>query len=139
MGAQIDLEEGYIIAKTEKLNGAKINFDVSSVGATGNLLMAAVLAKGTTIINNAAIEPEIVNLSDMLVKMGAKINGINTSTLVIEGVDELHPVEIETIPDRIEAGTLLIAAALTLGKISLTNISEKYLKAVLAQTGGKRM
>jgi UDP-N-acetylglucosamine 1-carboxyvinyltransferase len=131
MGAEIDLEEGYIIAKSQRLHGARINFDVSSVGATGNLLMAAVLAKGTTVINNAAVEPEIVNLTELLIKMGARIEGINTSALIIEGVDELKSTEIQTIPDRIEAGTLLIAAAMTNGNIKLKNINEKFLKTVL--------
>jgi UDP-N-acetylglucosamine 1-carboxyvinyltransferase len=131
MGAEIDLEEGYIIAKTSKLHGARINFDVSSVGATGNILMAAVLAKGTTVINNAAVEPEIVNLAEFLIKMGARVEGINSSTLIIEGVDELKPAEIETIPDRIEAGTLLIAAAMTKGKIKLSNINAGFLNSVL--------
>ena len=133
MGAQIDLEEGYIIAKSKRLNGAKITFDVSSVGATGNILMAATLAKGTSIINNAAMEPEISNLVEFLIKMGAKINGLGTSTLEIEGVEELSSNKILTIPDRIEAGTLLIAAALTKGKISLLNITNKYLDSVLAK------
>lgn len=133
MGAEIDLAEGYIIAKTKKLTGAKINFDVSSVGATANILMAAVLAKGTTIINNAAMEPEITNLAEFLVKMGAKINGLNTSTLEIEGIDELHPAEIATIPDRIEAGTLLIAAAITRGDITLKNISPKLIQSILTK------
>jgi UDP-N-acetylglucosamine 1-carboxyvinyltransferase len=131
MGAEIDLEEGYILAKTSKLHGANINFDISSVGATGNILMAAVLAKGTTIINNAAIEPEIVNLTNFLIKMGAKIEGVNTSTLIIEGVDDLTATEIETIPDRIEAGSLLIAAAITGGSITLTNIRSVYFRSVL--------
>jgi UDP-N-acetylglucosamine 1-carboxyvinyltransferase len=131
MGAEIDLAEGYIIANSKKLTGAKINFDVSSVGATANILMAAVLAKGTTIINNAAMEPEITNLAEFLVKMGAKINGLNSSALEIEGVDELKSVEMETIPDRIEAGTLLIAAAITRGEITLNNISPKYIQSVL--------
>jgi UDP-N-acetylglucosamine 1-carboxyvinyltransferase len=133
MGAEIDLAEGYIIAKAKKLSGAKINFDVSSVGATANILMAAVLAKGTTVINNAAMEPEITNLAEFLVKMGSKINGLNTSTLEIEGIDELKSAEIETIPDRIEAGTLLIAAAITRGEITLENISPKYIQAVLSK------
>ncbi len=133
LGAEIELSEGYIIAKSSKLKGARINFDVSSVGATGNALMAATLAKGTTIINNAAMEPEITNLARFLEKMGAKINGINTSMLEVEGVDELHPAEIETIPDRIEAGTLLIAGALTKGKITVQNAVEKHLYAVLAK------
>ena len=105
MGAEIDLAEGYIIAKSKRLSGAKINFDVSSVGATGNTLMAASLAKGITIINNAAMEPEITNLAEFLIKMGAKIDGVGSSSLTIEGVDELNPSEINTIADRIEAGT----------------------------------
>jgi UDP-N-acetylglucosamine 1-carboxyvinyltransferase len=133
MGAEIDLVEGYIIAKAKKLSGVKITFDISSVGATGNVLMAAVLAKGTTLINNAAIEPEISNLIDFLVLMGAKISGINTSTLEIEGVDELKPASIQTIPDRIEAGTMLIAAAITKGEIVLKNFQSKFIQAVLSK------
>jgi UDP-N-acetylglucosamine 1-carboxyvinyltransferase len=133
MGAEIDLAEGYIIARAKKLTGAKINFDVSSVGATANILMAAVLAKGNTIINNAAMEPEITNLAEFLIKMGAKINGLNSSTLEIQGIDELKPAEIDTIPDRIEAGTLLIAGAITGGEITLKNISPKYIQAVLTK------
>jgi UDP-N-acetylglucosamine 1-carboxyvinyltransferase len=133
LGAEIELSEGYIIAKAEKLKGARINFDISSVGATGNALMAATLAKGTTIINNAAMEPEIINLANFLVKMGARINGINTSMLEIEGVDSLNPAEIETIPDRIEAGTLLAAGAITRGKIVLENAVEKHIYSILAK------
>lgn len=133
MGAEITLEEGYIIAHTKKLTGCRLTFDVSSVGATGNLLMAAVLAKGVTEINNAAIEPEITNLAKMLVQMGAKIEGINTSTLVIQGVDELKATEIDTIPDRIEAGTLLIAAAMTGGEIKLEGVNSSLLEAVLVK------
>lgn len=133
MGAKIELESGYIIARAKRLNGAKINFDISSVGATGNTLMAASLAKGTTVINNAAIEPEITNLAEFLIKMGARINGVGTTTLEIEGVDELSPVEIETIPDRIEAGTLLVAAAITGGMITLNKIQPKYLQAVISK------
>jgi UDP-N-acetylglucosamine 1-carboxyvinyltransferase len=112
LGAEIEIDAGYIIAKAKRLNGTRILFDISSVGATGNVLMAAVLAKGTTLIENAAQEPEIVQLSEFLVKMGAKINGIGTGRLEIEGVDELHPADISTIPDRIEAGTFLIAGAM---------------------------
>ncbi len=133
MGAAIELDSGYILAESKRLHGAKINFDISSVGATGNTLMAASLAKGTTIINNAALEPEITNLAEFLTKMGAKINGIGTSTLEIEGVDELSSVEEATIPDRIEAGTLLTAAAITGGEITLKNIKPKYLQAVLSK------
>ncbi len=118
-GAQLDLDEGYIIAKSKRLHGAKIIFDISSVGATGNALMAAVLAKGTTFISNAAIEPEVTLLAESLKKMGAKINGIGTKTIEIEGVDELHTIECENIDDRIEAGTLMIAAAMTKSKIEV--------------------
>ncbi|HKJ81002.1 MAG TPA: UDP-N-acetylglucosamine 1-carboxyvinyltransferase [Ignavibacteriaceae bacterium] len=131
MGAEIELSEGYIIAKAKKLTGAKINFDISSVGATGNVIMAATLAKGTTVINNAAREPEITNLADLLVKMGAHIDGIGTSTITVEGVDQLFHSEIETVPDRIEAGTMLIAGAITGGNIKISGISDQYLEAVL--------
>lgn len=131
LGASIDLEEGYIIAKANKLHGAKIHFDISSVGATGNVLMASVLAKGTTLITNAAIEPEITLLAEHLQKMGAKINGIGTTTLEIEGVDSLNAVQIKNIADRIEAGTLLIAAAITKSKIRLENINPAHMEAVL--------
>jgi UDP-N-acetylglucosamine 1-carboxyvinyltransferase len=131
LGAEIDLKDGYIIAEAKKLKGAKINFDVSSVGATGNALMAAVLAKGTTLINNAAIEPEITQLAEFLTKMGAKINGTGTNTLEISGVDELHSTEVTTIPDRIESGTLLTAAAITGSNITLTETSSEYMQAVL--------
>ena len=133
MGVEINLVDGYIEANVNKLRGANIYFDISSVGATGNTLMASVLAKGTTIINNAAIEPEIANLAQYLQKMGAKIDGIGTKTLTIEGVDDLHPVEMDTIPDRIEAGTMLIAVALTNGLITLKDISPDLLSAVLVK------
>ena len=133
LGAEIELDGGYIIVKANRLHGAKINFDKSSVGATGNILMAAALAKGTTIINNAAMEPEITNLVNFLIKMGAKISGINTSILEIEGVDELHPDTIETIPDRIEAGTFLVAAAMTKGNILVRGGIDAHLYAVLAK------
>lgn len=131
LGAQIDLEEGYIIAKSNKLKGAKIHFDKSSVGATGNVLMAAVLAKGTTQIMNAAIEPEITILAEFLNRMGAKIYGIGTNILEIEGVDELKQAKIKNISDRIEAGTLLIAAAITKGNISLEIENSNHLDSVL--------
>jgi len=133
LGAEIELDGGYIIVKADRLHGAKINFDKSSVGATGNILMASVLAKGTTIINNAAMEPEITNLVNFLIKMGAKISGINTSILEIEGVEELQPATIETIPDRIEAGTFLVAAAMTKGNILVRGGIDAHLYAVLAK------
>jgi len=133
LGADIDLKDGYIIAKAKQLKGAKINFDVSSVGATGNAMMAAVLAKGTTLINNAAIEPEITQLAEYLTKMGADINGIGTNKIEIQGVQELKSTEITTLPDRIESGTLLIATAITSGKIRLTNTTSEHLEAVLVK------
>lgn len=131
LGADIDLKDGYIIAEAKQLKGNKINFDVSSVGATGNAMMAAVLAKGTTLINNAAIEPEITQLAEFLVKMGASIYGIGTNKIEIQGVNELNSTSIETIPDRIEAGTLLTAAALSGSKIKLTNTSPEHLESVI--------
>jgi len=133
LGADIELENGYIIAHAKRLKGATVSFDRSSVGATGNLLMAAVLAKGTTIINNASMEPEITNLAQMLSLMGAKIYGMNSSILEIEGVDELHPAKIETIPDRIEAATLLTAAAITGGSITLHNCAPIHLLSPIAK------
>lgn len=112
LGAEIELEAGYIIAKAKRLKGARLFFDISSVGATGNMLMAAVLAQGTTIIENAAMEPEITSLAHMLVSMGARIDGIGTGRLVIDGVESLHSTDVTTIPDRIEAATFLVAATL---------------------------
>jgi UDP-N-acetylglucosamine 1-carboxyvinyltransferase len=133
LGAEIEIEHGFVIAKAEKLKGAKFNFDVSSVGATGNVLMAAVLAEGTTHLTNAATEPEITALARFLVKMGAKIDGIGTTTLEIEGVNELHPVDETTIPDRIEAGTFLIAAAMTQGEIEIIEVNPYHISAVLTK------
>ncbi len=136
LGAEIEIEAGYIIAKAKRLKGARILFDVSSVGATGNVMMAAVLAKGTTIIENAAQEPEIVQLSEFLVKMGAKINGIGTGRLEIEGVEEMHSADITTISDRIEAGTFLIAGAIAGkagGKIRLEKCNPNHLGALIVK------
>ena len=133
LGASIELDRGYIVAKAKRLKGAKIVFNVSSVGATGNVLMAAVLAKGTTRIENAAIEPEITNLAEFLAAMGAKIDGIGTTTLEVQGVEELHPHDVETIPDRIEAGTMLVAAALCGGKLTIEGCIPGHLSAVTAQ------
>lgn len=133
LGAEIEIEHGFVVAKANKLKGSKFNFDISSVGATGNVLMASVLAEGTTLLTNAATEPEITALARFLVKMGAKISGIGTSTLEIEGVDELHPVDEITIPDRIEAGTFLIAAAMTQGEIEITEVNPYHISAVLTK------
>jgi UDP-N-acetylglucosamine 1-carboxyvinyltransferase len=133
LGAEIDLHEGYIHARADRLKGTRIHFDVSSVGATGNTMMAAVLARGTTLIENAAIEPEITQLAEFLVAMGAKIGGVGTNRLEIQGVDALHAADIETIPDRIEAGTFLVASALCGGTITLTDVEPGHLSAVIAK------
>jgi UDP-N-acetylglucosamine 1-carboxyvinyltransferase len=122
LGAEIEVEGGYIRARAKRLRGARIVFDVSSVGATGNVMMAAVLAQGTTVIDNAAMEPEIAALGQFLTSMGARIDGVGTNHLEIEGVDALHPADCITIPDRIETGTLLIAAALVGDKNSSVRI-----------------
>ncbi|MEE9289160.1 MAG: UDP-N-acetylglucosamine 1-carboxyvinyltransferase [Bacteroidota bacterium] len=131
LGADVKLEAGYIIARSKRLKGAKIDFDVSSVGSTGNVMMAAVLAKGTTLVQNAAKEPEIIQLAEFLVSMGARIEGIGTDRLEIEGVDALHPVDIETIPDRIEAGTFLIAGALAGGKVRVGRCNPNHLSSLI--------
>jgi UDP-N-acetylglucosamine 1-carboxyvinyltransferase len=130
LGAEIDIDEGYIIAKGN-LVGGHINFEKISVGATGNVLMAAVLAKGTSLLENSAIEPEITNLAEMLVAMGAKINGIGTRRLEITGVEKLNPIEFSVIPDRIEAGTYMAAGAMTEGEIILKGCEPKHLEAVI--------
>jgi UDP-N-acetylglucosamine 1-carboxyvinyltransferase len=136
LGAEIELDAGYILAKAKRLKGTRILFDISSVGATGNVMMAAVLAKGTTLIENAAQEPEIVQLEEFLVAMGAKISGVGTGRLEIEGVDELHPADITTIPDRIEAGTFLIAGAMAgkeNGIIRLEKCNPQHIGALLVK------
>lgn len=131
LGVKIELDKGYIIARANKLVGNRITFDVSSVGATGNVMMAAVLASGTTLIENAAIEPEITALAEFLIKMGAKISGIGTRRLEIEGSVDLNPANEKMIPDRIETGTFLIAAAITGGEIKTKNCNPDNLIAVL--------
>lgn len=130
LGAKIDLSHGYILAQSDNLTGGNISFEIASVGATANILMAAVLANGQTVISNAAIEPHIVQLCDVLVKMGADIDGIGTNELIINGVQKLSPIEITVIPDMIEAGTFLMAGA-TLGDIELENVDPNHLSIVL--------
>ncbi len=130
LGADIQLEEGYIIARSKRLHGSKIHFDITSVGATGNAMMAASLAKGTTIITNAAMEPEITLLGNYINLMGAKIDGLGTSTLEIEGADELKSAHILNISDRIEAGTLMTAAAITRSKIELIYNQPQHCESV---------
>lgn len=131
LGVKIELDKGYIIARANKLIGCRITFDVSSVGATGNIMMAASLASGTTLIENAAIEPEITALAEFLVKMGAKISGIGTRRIEIEGSDVLTPANEKMIPDRIETGTFLIAAAITGGEVKTKNCNPDNLIAVI--------
>lgn len=132
LGAKISLEEGYIHAKCDdRLKGATIEFPIVSVGATENILMAATLAKGTTIIKNAAREPEIADLANCLNKMGAAISGIDTGTLVIEGVDKLHHAEHGVVFDRIEAGTYAAAAAITGGEIELLKARVDIMQATI--------
>ena len=133
LGAEIVLDGGDIIAKAKRLHGASINFEISSVGATGNTIMAAVLAKGESKIQNAAMEPEITNLCEFLIDMGARIEGVGTSTLLIDGVDELSSAKGEIIGDRIEAGTLLIAGALTKSKIEIEYSNIEHIDVVLSK------
>lgn len=132
MGAEIKIEQGYIIAQVDgRLQGADITMDMVTVTGTENLLMAAVLAEGQTILRNSAREPEVTDLAMFLVKMGANISGIGTGTLVVDGVKYLHGIEYRVIPDRIEAGTYLAAAALTGNKITVTDANAEHLTAVL--------
>jgi len=133
MGAKIEVKNGYIYASTNELIGTNINFDLISVTATENIIMAATLAKGTTTINNAAQEPEVTDLILCLKKMGAKIKGENTSTIVIQGVDHLNGIDYSICPDRIEAGTYLVAAAITGGKIVVNNIEPDSMRAVIGK------
>ncbi len=130
MGAEITIEHGYVKAKG-KLKGARVVMDVVTVGGTENLLMAATLAEGTTVLENCAIEPEVVDLAECLVKMGANIRGIGTPTMTIEGVEKLHGCEHAVVPDRIEAGTFLCAVAMTGGKVVLRRAAPKTMEAVL--------
>jgi UDP-N-acetylglucosamine 1-carboxyvinyltransferase len=131
LGAEITIEGGYIVARAERLKGARVSFDVASVGATFNVMAAATLAQGRTVITNAAMEPEVTAAGRFLQKLGAQIDGLGTSTLTIDGVDELKPCDEETIPDRIEAGTLLIATAMTGGDVTVRNANPYHLAVVL--------
>ncbi len=135
MGAHIDVEEGYITATSPngRLKGAHILFDMVTVGGTENLLMAAALADGRTILENAAREPEIVDLAECLIAMGAKISGHGSATIVIDGVETLKGCTYSVMPDRIEAGTYLVAAAATRGSIRLRDIDPRTLEAVLVK------
>jgi UDP-N-acetylglucosamine 1-carboxyvinyltransferase len=131
MGAEVRVEHGYVVAEAPSLQGASIWLDFPSVGATENILTAATLAKGTTVIDNAAREPEIVDLCRMLVAMGADIEGIGTSTIAITGVDALHPTSHDAVPDRIVAGTWAMAAVATRGDITVLGANPEHLRIAL--------
>ncbi len=133
LGARITLEHGYVQAEAKSLTGSEIFFDVPTVTGTENLMMAAVLAKGTTVLRNAAKEPEVSALADMLNAMGARVSGAGTSTITIDGVDRLYPATVRVIPDRIETGTYMVAAALTGGCIRILDADARHLKAVMAK------
>ena len=132
LGAEIEVEAGYVHAKVDgRLKGGEVVFDMVTVGGTENILMAAVLADGVTTIRNAAREPEITDLAQMLIKMGAKIEGLDTDTLIVTGVESLHGCEYAVVADRIETGSYLAAAAITGGKIKTTHTDPNLLEAVL--------
>ena len=131
MGAHVELNNGYIEAKAKKLKGADIYFDITTVTGTENVMMAATLAEGTTVLNNAAREPEVVNLANVLKGMGAKISGAGTDTIIIEGVTSLKPTEAEIISDRIEAGTFMIAAGMTRGEINIIGCNPHHLESLI--------
>ena len=133
MGARIELARGYVNASARRLRGASIVFDMVTVTGTENLMMAAALARGRTTLENAAREPEVEELGRVLNKMGARISGAGTSLITIEGVDELTPIEHSVIPDRIEAGTLLVAGAITGGNVLLRDCLPEHLDAVIAK------
>ncbi|MEH2308737.1 UDP-N-acetylglucosamine 1-carboxyvinyltransferase [Nostoc sp.] len=137
MGAEVQIEHGicnaYVPGSSRRLKGAKIYLDIASVGATENLMMAATLAEGETIIENAAREPEVVDLANFCNAMGAKIKGAGTSRIIVEGVPKLHSVDYSIIPDRIEAGTFLLAAAITRSELLLSPVAPEHLIPVIAK------
>ena len=138
MGAEIEINDGYICAKTKKLKGTNFSFDPVSVTGTANLMMAAVLAEGQSILENVAIEPEIISLGELLQKMGGKIRGLGTRKITIDGVNKLYSAEHTIIPDRIETGTFLVAAAITKSSVLLKKAQPEHLQSVLdflSQTG----
>lgn len=131
MGAEIDVRNGYIHAKAKRLKGARLVMDIVTVTGTENLMMAAALADGTTILENAAREPEVVDLANFIIAMGGKISGAGTDTIVIEGVEKLHGARYRVLPDRIETGTYLVAAAITGGSIKVKDTAPHLLDAVI--------
>lgn len=140
MGAEIQIQNGYIRARASRLKGAVLNLETVTVTGTENLLMAATLAQGQTIIENAAREPEVVDLANCLIAMGAKIKGAGTDRIVIDGVERLHGARYDVLPDRIETGTYLVAAAITQGRVRVKGTRPDHLDAVVAklrETGAK--
>src|SRR5262249_55535111 len=131
LGAEIRLDGGYVDARAKRLRGAVVAFDLVTVTGTENLMMAASLARGRTVLENAAREPEVQELAAVLNKMGARVSGAGTDSISIEGVEELHPVDHAIIPDRIEAGTLLVAAAITGGDVLVKNAVPEHLEPVI--------
>jgi UDP-N-acetylglucosamine 1-carboxyvinyltransferase len=131
MGVEMTLDQGYIIAKVDRLKGTNVFFDIPTVTGTENIMMAAVTASGETVLQNAAREPEVQDLARMLRSMGAQIEGDGTDTILIQGVRDLHPAGHTVIPDRIEAGTLMIAAAMTRGDITIAGCAPEHLPAVI--------
>ena len=140
LGAALEIEHGYIVGRNVKLKGATFGFDVVSVGATAQLMMAAVLAEGTTVLENSAIEPDVTVLGEVLVACGARIEGLGTRQLTIHGVRSLHPIDTTIIPDRIEAATFAAAAAMTGGRLKLEGVVPAHFEAALRkleETGSK--
>ncbi|HSG66499.1 MAG TPA: UDP-N-acetylglucosamine 1-carboxyvinyltransferase [Gammaproteobacteria bacterium] len=135
MGAELTIEDGYIRARAKRLRGARLVLDTVTVTGTENLMMAAVLARGETVIENAAREPEVTDLAKFLTSMGARIEGAGTDTIHIQGVDRLSGTEYTVLPDRIESGTYLVAAAITGGRVRINHTCPEHLDAVLAKLG----
>ena len=130
LGAQVELKHGYVEATADRLKGAEIYFDIATVTGTENIMMAAALAKGRTVLKNAAREPEVVELARALNQMGAKIQEAGNQVIIIDGVEELHPIEYTIMPDRIEAGTFMLAAGITQGNVKLLNCNLSHMEAV---------
>src|SRR2546425_10335222 len=137
LGADLQIEHGYIVGKDVRLRGAEIRFDTVSVGATGNLLMAAVLADGTTVLDQVAIEPDITALAEILVQCGARIEGIGSRRMTVHGVKHLKPIDTTIIPDRIEAATFMAAAAITGGKLTLEHCEPAHMAAASHTLAGR--
>ena len=133
LGAQVEIEHGYVTTKAQRLQGTRVVMDMVTVTGTENLLMAAVLAQGTTVLDNAAMEPEVVDLAECLIKMGARIEGVGTSTITVHGVERLHGARHTIVADRIEAGSFLIAGIVTRGDVTVTHCVPRHMEALLSK------